>query len=182
MLQSRLVCGRTICLLTITIGLGCFSLGCSNGTKEPSQPGNGDGSSGDGEGAGDGMANVAAVSVAGDPGSYTFSVEIASDDTGCNQYANWWEVLSADGQLAYRRILAHSHVGEQPFTRSGGPVNVAAVDSLIIRAHIHRSGGDSYGGAEFIGSVTNGFAQASELSIVNSTVESSAPQPTGCAF
>ncbi len=180
MLRYRLV-GGTICLL-LAITIICIDVGLScsnNGTKEPVQPG--DGSSGDG--TGNGTANVVAVSATGTPGNYTFSVGIESDDTSCSQYANWWEVLSADGQLIYRRILAHSHVGEQPFTRSGGPVDVAADDSLIIRAHIHRSGGDdSYGGAEFIGSVASGFAQAGELSIVEATVESAAPQPTGCAF
>ncbi|MCB0054175.1 MAG: hypothetical protein KDE24_32035, partial [Caldilinea sp.] len=68
------------------------------------------------------VADVFGVTVRGDDGAYQFSVEIASPDTGCNQYADWWEVLDSDGNLLYRRILTHSHVDEQPFIRSGGPV------------------------------------------------------------
>jgi hypothetical protein len=67
-------------------------------------------------------ADVVDVSVSGDVGSYIFAVTIASPDSGCAQYADWWEVLGADGSLLYRRVLLHSHVTEQPFVRTGGPV------------------------------------------------------------
>ena len=80
------------------------------------------------------FANVLSVQVTGNPGAYQFAVEIASPDTGCEQYADWWEVVSQDGQLLYRRILLHSHVDEQPFTRSGGPVEVAADELVYVRA------------------------------------------------
>ena len=66
------------------------------------------------------IAAVEDVSVSGDPGRYQFAVTIRSDETGCDQYADWWEVVSESGDLLYRRILAHSHVDEQPFARSGG--------------------------------------------------------------
>ena len=58
------------------------------------------------------FANVLSVQVTDNPGAYQFAVEIASPDTGCEQYADWWEVVSQDGQLLYRRILLHSHVDE----------------------------------------------------------------------
>ena len=67
-----------------------------------------------------GSANVMQVSVGGNPGSYTFSVTIESPDSGCDQYADWWEVVSPEGQLIYRRVLLHSHVREQPFHSLGG--------------------------------------------------------------
>ena len=71
-------------------------------------------------------ADVIDVSTSGQPGAYSFSVTVSSPDTGCEQYADWWEVVTEDGQLLYRRVLLHSHVAEQPFTRSGGPVDVTA--------------------------------------------------------
>ena len=85
-------------------------------------------------------AEVTSVSVSGGAGAYTFSVGVKSPDTGCEQYADWWEVLSEDAQLIYRRILTHSHVTEQPFTRSGGPVTVDTGQIIIIRAHMNNLG------------------------------------------
>ena len=38
-------------------------------------------------------AAVTAVTATGAPGTYTFSVTVESPDTGCAQYADWWEVL-----------------------------------------------------------------------------------------
>ena len=70
------------------------------------------------------QAEVLSVNPNGEPGNYSFSVTISSPDEGCSQYADWWEVISLDGELVYRRVLHHSHVAEQPFTRSGGPVPI----------------------------------------------------------
>ncbi len=81
-------------------------------------------------------AKVLSVKAQGKAQNYTFNVGISSPDTGCEQYANWWEVLNEEGKLLYRRILAHSHVKEQPFERSGGPVTVNDNEIVIIRAHV----------------------------------------------
>jgi hypothetical protein len=129
-------------------------------------------------------ADVIGVSISGEPGAYTFSVEVASPDTGCEQYADWWEVVSADGELLYRRILLHSHVDEQPFTRSGGPVPVNADAVVIVRAHMGGSelANGGYGGQVMEGAVNGGFTARQGDPGFAADLASAGPQPDGCAF
>ncbi len=125
------------------------------------------------------IANVISVQVTGDPKSYQFSVGISSPDEGCDQYADWWEVLTGEGQLVYRRILAHSHVDEQPFVRSGGPIAIGPDTEVLIRAHMYPGG---YGGRVMRGTVSGGF-EAVEIDVEFAAgLERAPPQPTGCAF
>ena len=127
----------------------------------------------------DNQAKIVSVEVQGKPQNYTFNVGISSPDTGCEQYADWWEVLNQEGKLLYRRILAHSHVEEQPFERSGGPVAVSDTEVLIIRAHMNNSG---YGITAFKGSVKDGFEETQIEADFASEVKSQEPQPSGCGF
>ena len=131
--------------------------------------------------ANSGYAVVENVSVSGSEGAYTFSVTLKSPDKGCNQYANWWEVVSEKEKLVYRRILGHSHVGEQPFTRSGGVVSIGSSEVVIIRGHMNTSG---YGEGEVAmrGSVDTGFNPFVLTKEFASNLETVAPQPSGCAF
>lgn len=124
-------------------------------------------------------AEVLSVEITGFEGDYTFSVEIKSPDTGCDQYADWWEVVSLDTVLLYRRILTHSHVNEQPFKRPGGPVNVKADQSIIIRAHMNNSG---YGSQALKGSVQSGFTQATISASFGKRLETEEPLPGDCGF
>ena len=123
------------------------------------------------------QADVDLISVSGSSGS--FSVTLRSPDTGCNMYADWWEVLSSEGQLIYRRVLLHSHVDEQPFTRSGGPIKVQPDETIIVRAHMNDAG---YGGAAFRGNVATGFTQTELPPEFAKDVEEQQPKPQGCAF
>ena len=126
-------------------------------------------------------ADVVSVNVSVNENSYTFSITMKSPDKGCSQYANWWEVISTDGRLIYRRILAHSHVSEQPFTRSGGPVNIRDDSVVIVRAHMHPSG---YGSGEIAmkGSVKTSFSEYGIAEDFAATLEDQDPLPSGCAF
>ena len=127
-----------------------------------------------------GDVEVTSARATGSPGAYSFSVEVRSAETGCDAYADWWEVIDADGQtLHYRRILAHSHVDEQPFTRSGGPVAVGADDEVVVRAHFNPSG---YGRVALKGSVSGGFAPVTLPEGFGASLGDAAPQPSGCAF
>ncbi len=124
-------------------------------------------------------ADVVSIEVQGQPGVYTFSVGIESPDLGCEQYVDWWEIVSDDGALIYRRILLHSHVDEQPFRRSGGPVDVAPGTTVWVRAHMNPGG---YGGQAFRGSVEAGLAPAEMPVGFAADLAEQAPLPDGCAF
>lgn len=125
------------------------------------------------------VADVRSVVSSGEPGAYRFAVEIASPDSGCDQYADWWEVLSEEGTLLYRRILAHSHVDEQPFVRSGAPIPIEAATVVWVRAHMNNGG---YGGVALRGSVASGFVAAPLDSEFAAEVAQEAPLPRGCDF
>lgn len=127
----------------------------------------------------DSQAVVTNVKVAGTENNYTFAVTIKSPDTGCQQYADWWEVITPDSVLIYRRILTHSHVSEQPFTRSGGPVKVVNNKNLIIRSHMNTLG---YGCLVFSGSVETGFALDTIARNYASALSEELPLPSGCDF
>jgi len=124
-------------------------------------------------------AEVIAVQASGQPGSYQFNVTVKSPDTGCKQYADWWEVVSTDGKLLYRRVLLHSHVDEQPFTRSGGPVPIQPDTQVWVRAHMNTSG---YGGAVLKGSVKDGFKPAMPDAEFATGLAKQEPLPDGCDF
>lgn len=128
----------------------------------------------------DDLAVVTAVEATPrDDNSYTFAVSVQSPDTGCEQYANWWEVLTEEGDLLYRRILAHSHVDEQPFTRTGGPVPVTPTETVIVRAHMHPQG---YGPQAMLGDATNGFEKTELPENFAADLTNAEPQPGDCAF
>lgn len=113
------------------------------------------------------------------PSQHNFSVTVQSPDTGCDAYANWWEVITPEGELLYRRILAHSHVDEQPFTRSGGPVAVGAADEVIVRSHMHPTG---YSTQAMQGTPTEGFIETVLPEDFAAGLAAAEPQPSGCAF
>lgn len=79
-------------------------------------------------------------------GTWRFDVSLRHGDTGWDHYADLWIVVDAETEEEYgRRVLAHPHVNEQPFTRSQSgikiPENVAAV---IVKAActVHGFGGN----------------------------------------
>lgn len=127
----------------------------------------------------DNQAVVTAVNFSGSEENYIFNVELTSPDTGCDQYADWWEIFNKEGQLIYRRILTHSHVNEQPFTRGGGLVEIKEDTFVYIRGHMNNLG---YGSLVYGGTVKDGF-EAIELPIeFAAELAELEPLPTSCAF
>jgi hypothetical protein len=126
-----------------------------------------------------GLADVIQVEATGSSGTYLFRVTVRSPDTGCDQYADWWEVITPAGELVYRRVLEHSHPKEQPFARSGGPVKVSDEQVVIVRAHMNRAG---YGGVAVRGSALTGFQPTALAPDFARSLAREAPLPQGCAF
>ena len=91
-----------------------------------------------------GEADVTAVSVeAAGNGQWRFDVSVRHADTGWEHYANGWEVVGPDGTVLGKRVLAHPHVNEQPFTRSGLIDIPAGITKVTVRANdlVHGLGG-----------------------------------------
>lgn len=87
------------------------------------------------------VVHVRAVQAA--DGSWTFHVTVKHPDTGWEDYADGWDVVTPDGKVLkpdpnsqFTRTLLHPHVEEQPFTRSqGGIVIPDGVTEVRVRAH-----------------------------------------------
>lgn len=125
------------------------------------------------------LAKIVNVECAGQPNNYTFSVTIESDETGCDQYADWWEVITVDSILIYRRILSHSHVNEQPFTRSGGVIDVGADEFIYVRAHMNKAG---YGDIVFSGTPRAELKSDTLPANFAASLTLVTPLPDGCDF
>ena len=83
-----------------------------------------------------GQARILDVKVTENQGSFRFDVTLEHADTGWDHYADGWEVMSPAGDILGKRVLAHPHVDEQPFTRSLSGVRIPqGVNSVTIRAH-----------------------------------------------
>jgi hypothetical protein len=122
-------------------------------------------------------ARVTKVQASGSGSEYTFEVTIASNDTGCTHYADWWEVVDEHGALLYRRVLLHDHADEQPFTRSGGPIALTGGQTVTVRAHMNTSG---YSRAAMRGSVQSGFRVLELPADYAPELAKKQPLPDGC--
>lgn len=125
------------------------------------------------------VAKVEKVEATGNENSYTFAVTIRSPDTGCDRYADWWEVVTPEGELVYRRVLLHSHVSEQPFRRTGGAVAIPSQQEVIVRVHMFP---DGYSSLTQKGTVNSGFVSTTLPKEFATNLESVEPLPQNCAF
>lgn len=79
--------------------------------------------------------------------TWSFSVTLRHGDTGWDDYADGWRVVTEDGTELGLRVLYHPHVEEQPFTRSLGGVAIPdGVETVYIEA---RTNTDGWGTARF---------------------------------
>lgn len=121
---------------------------------------------------------VVAVDVSGSGDSVVFATTLLSEETGCDAYADWWEVVTLDGELIHRRILDHSHPNEQPFTRSGAPFSLDEGTVVVVRGHMNVGGYGTkalQGTMDALAPVTLDLGWADDLG-------TKSPLPDGCAF
>ena len=101
-------------------------------------------------------------------GSWTFHVTVEHLDTGWEDYADGWDVLTPDGAVfkpdpdsPFSRLLLHPHENEQPFTRSqSGIVITAGVTQVLVRAHDLV---DGFGGREVLVDLTLASGEGFEV-------------------
>ena len=92
-------------------------------------------------------------------GSWTFHVTVEHPDTGWEDYADGWDVVTTEGVVIkpdpsspFTRLLLHPHENEQPFTRSqSGIVIPEGVTFVQVRAH---DLADGFGGREVLVDLT----------------------------
>jgi hypothetical protein len=109
-----------------------------------------------GEGNAD-VLHVRAMQAQG--GTWTFHVTVQHADTGWEDYADGWDVLTPNGTVLkpdpkspFTRLLLHPHENEQPFTRSQSGIAIpTGVTQVHVRAHDLV---DGYGGREVLVDLT----------------------------
>ena len=131
------------------------------------------------EGTAGPRADVVAARATGESGDLTVFVTIRSDETGCDQYADWWEVVTPEGELVTRRVLAHSHPDDNPFERSEAGVDLSRTEPVVIRAHMAPGG---YVGDALEGSFDSGFTPAALPDGWFGELQLQEPLPTDCLF
>jgi len=78
--------------------------------------------------------------------TYNFDVTISSPYDSPERYADAFRIVGDDGRVYAVRELLHDHSGEQPFTRSVGPVGIPeSVETVTVEARdlVYGWGGDT---------------------------------------
>ena len=90
-----------------------------------------------------------------DDSTWTFLVTLAHPDTGWDDYADGWDVLTEKGNVikpddesTFSRLLLHPHAEEQPFTRSQSGILLPA-DAVLLTVRAHDIV-DGFGGREIV--------------------------------
>jgi len=92
-------------------------------------------------------ASIEAVTARANGDAWTFSVTLRHGDTGWDDYADGWRVVTEDGTELGLRTLFHPHVDEQPFTRS---LSGVMIPEEIARVFVEaRTNTDGWGDARF---------------------------------
>ncbi len=107
-------------------------------------------------------------------GSWTFHVTVRHPDTGWEDYADGWDVVTPDGIVLkqnaadlFTRLLLHPHDNEQPFTRSQSEIIIPeTLTQVTVRAHDLV---DGYGGREVVVDLT--VAEGPNIEVVRNSFD-----------
>ena len=83
----------------------------------------------------------------GQPNNYALKVRLQSPDTSCDQRADWWEVVTPEGQLLARKLINTVHTDEQPFFNTLPSVDIEPDQKVLIRAHFQ---GEYFSGPDLL--------------------------------
>jgi hypothetical protein len=88
-----------------------------------------------------GQADVVSVDAVHEGGgTWRFSVTVRHEDRDPDHWADWWRARTPEGRELGRRVLLHSHVDEQPFTRDERISIPAGTTVVVVEAHDKRHG------------------------------------------
>lgn len=77
-------------------------------------------------------------------GSWCLRTTVRHNDEGWDHYADAWQVLDEAGNVLGRRLLAHPHDEEQPFTREQCDIEIPGKKTTIVvraKCNVHGFGG-----------------------------------------
>ena len=135
-------------------------------------------------------AVVLGVEVADQAASNTqLAITLKSPDQDCNQYADWWEILSQEGQLLHRQFITELHPYEQPFTVTNQSLSLSTDEKVVVRAHLKVTPDtenalgkpiNPYADQAMVGSLKDGFKPVRLSSQWVASVAQQEPQPVAC--
>ncbi|MDH5409735.1 MAG: hypothetical protein OEZ33_11870 [Gammaproteobacteria bacterium] len=83
-----------------------------------------------------GPAEIVAVEMEQQSGTWTAHVTLKHGDTGWKHYADGWRIINIKGKVLGHRTLHHPHVSEQPFTRSLSNIEIPPKTKIVfVEAH-----------------------------------------------
>ncbi|UJB71243.1 ATP-binding protein [Acaryochloris sp. 'Moss Beach'] len=116
-------------------------------------------------------------------GKYTFKANLYGPTEGCNQYVDWWEILSEDQELLDRPHFDISHDDQQPFSSTSKPIQASDNQTLLIRAHLHLEDKDKSGyeaRQAWKGTIKDGFEMIRLPEKYATDLAKADPQPKPC--
>jgi len=111
------------------------------------------------------FARVTSVTARGSTGEYDLTVTLDVPDLGCEQYADWWEVIDPETDvLRARQPLDRPwlQAGDRESTLQGAPILLD--QQVVVRVHMHPHG---YGGLAAIGNVKDGIVPSEDFELAD---------------